>query len=395
MSIGRAKPTLTRRECLAALGAAAGATALAAQAWAATDTPDTSTPKPDPIVIRKYSPRVNRIVERAVVIDMLSPLRLDLRPDAYAGKLRDEEIAMFRNSHVTALHNSIGVGGPTAYDDALTFLAGWNGFVARNPQVFTLVDTVDDIEKAKAAGKIAVIMGLQNAEQFRQTSDVPAFRQMGLRCAQLTYNTQNLLGSGSTERVDGGVTDYGAEIIREMNKVGMLVDVSHCGERTTLDAIELSAGPIAITHSNCRALNNHPRLKTDEAIRKLAAKGGVMGITGVRNFVKDREPTTVEDVINHIDHVVKLVGIDHVGIGTDSDLLGYDRLPVEQYRQIKSGYKASYAFREKIDTDGFNNPDKMYSLTDALLRRGYSEPNIEAVLGGNFRRLLATAWKPK
>ena len=327
MSIGRAKRTLTRRECLASLGAAAGATALTAQTWAATDNPDTSTPHPDPVVIRKYSARVNRIVERAVVIDMLSPVRLDLRPDAYAGKLRDEEIAMFRSSHVTALHNSVGVGGPTAYDDALTFLAGWNGFVARNPEVFTLVDTADDIDKAKAAGKIAVIMGLQNAEQFRQASDVQTFRQMGLRCAQLTYNTQNLLGSGSTERVDGGMTDFGVEIIKEMNKVGMLVDVSHSGERTTLDAIDLSTGPIAITHSNCRALNNHPRLKTDEAIRKLAAKGGVMGITGVRNFVKDREPTTVEDVVNHIDHVVKLVGIEHVGIGTDSDLLGYDRHP--------------------------------------------------------------------
>ena len=100
----------------------------------------------------------------------------------------------------------------------------------------------------------------------------------------------------------------------------MLVDVSHCGDRTTLDAIELSPKPIAITHSNCRALNNHPRLKTDEAIRKLAAKGGVMGITGVRMFVRDQEPTTIEHIVDHIDHVVKLVGIEHVGIGSDSDL---------------------------------------------------------------------------
>ena len=112
-----------------------------------------------------------------------------------------------------------------------------------------------------------------------------------------------------------------------MNDVGMLVDVSHCGDRTTLDAIELSKRPIAITHSNCRALNNHPRLKTDEAITKLAAKGGVMGITGVRMFVRDREPTTIEHIVDHIDHVVKLVGIEHVGIGSDSDLNGYDDMP--------------------------------------------------------------------
>jgi membrane dipeptidase len=386
--------SLTRRAVLT--GMAAGAATLATRAWAQSATlEDKSTPHPEPIVKREYSARVNRIVERALVIDMLAPLMLDLRPESYAGKLTAEQVAMFRASGVTAFHNSIGVGGPTAYDDGLQFLAGWNGFVARNGELLTLVDTVEDLERAKAAKKVAVIMGLQNAEQFRQVSDVLAFRQMGLRCAQLTYNTQNLLGSGSTERVDGGVTDFGADIIREMNKLGVLVDTSHCGERTTLDAIEISSGPIAITHSNCRALNNHPRLKSDEVIRKLAAKGGVIGITGVRNFVKDREPTTVEDVVDHIDHVVKLVGIDHVGIGTDSDLLGYDRLPVDMYRMIKSGYKSSYAFRDKIDTDGFNNPDKMYSLTDALLRRGYSDANITAVLGGNFRRLLGTVWSAK
>ena len=190
-------------------------------------------------------------------------------------------------------------------------------------------------------------MGLQNADEFREAKDVKEFYQLGLRCAQLTYNAQNLLGRGSTERVDGGVTDYGVEIIKAMNEVGMLIDVSHSGDRTTLDAIELSPKPIAITHSNCRALNNHPRLKTDEAIKKLAAKGGVMGITGVRMFVKDKEPTTIEDIVDHIDHVVKLVGIEHVGIGSDSDLMGYDDMPADQYKQLRAAYKASYAFRDK------------------------------------------------
>jgi len=177
-----------------------------------------------------------------------------------------------------------------------------------------------------------------------------------------------------------------------MNEVGMLVDVSHSGDKTTLDAIDLSPKPIAFTHSNCRALNNHPRLKTDEAIRKLAAKGGVMGITGVRMFVKDKEPTTVEDIVDHIDHVVKLVGIDHVGIGSDSDLMGYDHMPPDQYKQLKASYKSSYAFRDKIDTDGFDHPRKVYDLTAALIRRGYSDANIQAILGGNFRRLLGSTW---
>jgi membrane dipeptidase len=339
-----------------------------------------------------YPTKVIDLVERSVVIDMLGPLKLDFTPEAYAMPLTDEEAAMFRSSGITAFHNSVGVGGAGAYDDALQFIAAWSGFVGRNSEVFSLVGRAEDIDHAKAKKKIAVIIGLQNADEFRDPKDVGAFYELGLRCAQLTYNTQNLIGSGSTERVDGGISDYGIQIIKAMNEVGMLIDVSHSGDRTTLDAIELSPRPIAFTHSNCRALNNHPRLKTDEAIAKLAAKGGVMGITGVRNFVKDKEPTTVEDVVDHIDHVVKLVGIEHVGIGTDSDLMGYDHMPPDQYKQLKAGYKASYAFRDKIDTDGFNHPRKMYDLTAALLRRGYSEANIQDVLGGNFRRLLGSTW---
>ena len=374
---------ITRRRTLQAMAGALAVLALpevrAAQA-AAQD------PK------NKYSAKVLDLVQRSLVIDMLAPLKLDFRPEAYALPLTDSEAAMFRSCGITGFHNSVGVGGASAYEDALEFIAAWSGFVGRNTQVFTLVGKAADLDAAKAKQKIAVIMGLQNADEFREPKDVKAFYQLGLRCAQLTYNTQNLLGSGSTERVDGGISDYGEQIIKSMNEVGMLVDVSHSGDKTTLDAIELSPKPIAFTHSNCRALNNHPRLKTDEAIRKLAAKGGVMGITGVRMFVKDKEPTTVEDIVDHIDHVVKLVGIDHVGIGSDSDLMGYDHMPPDQYKQLKAGYKASYAFRDKIDTDGFDHPRKVYDLTAALIRRDYSDSNIQAVLGGNFRRLLGTTW---
>ena len=374
-----------RRRALAMLGGAGAALALAPlRLRAGPLSPDAAR--------HQYPRKVVDLVQRSLVIDMLAPLKLDFTPEAYSSPLTDAEIAMYRACGITGFHNSEGVGGATAYDDALSYIAAWSGFAGRNSELFSLVGVADDIDRAKAKKKIAVIMGLQNADEFRDVKDVKAFYQLGLRCAQLTYNTQNLLGSGSTERVDGGITDYGVEIVKAMNDVGMLVDVSHSGDRTTLDAIELSPKPIAITHSNCRALNNHPRLKTDEAITKLAAKGGVMGITGVRMFVKASEPTTIEDIVDHIDHVVKLVGIEHVGIGSDSDLLGYDKMPADQLKQLRAAYKASYAFRERIDTDGFDHPEKAYDLTAALLRRGYSDSNVELVLGGNFRRLLASTW---
>jgi membrane dipeptidase len=338
---------------------------------------------------RTYSKRAVDLVKQALVIDMLGVLKIDMRPDFFAAPLSEKDAAEFLGSGITGFHHAAGTG---SYEGTLTFLATWQGFAGRNSHVFSLVGKAADLDRAKKEGKCAVIMGIQNSEHFRKAEDVKFFYELGQRCSQLTYNSQNRIGSGSTERVDGGVSDFGVEIIKAMNDVGMLVDVSHCGDRTTLDAIALSPKPIAITHSNCRALVNHPRVKTDEAIKALAAKGGVMGITGVRNFVTAKEPTAVGNIVDHIDHVVKLVGIDHVGIGSDADLNGYDDVAPDVYKRIKSSYKESYAFRDKIDTDGFDHPLKMFDLTEELIRRKYSDANIVAILGGNFRRLLGSIW---
>ena len=341
---------------------------------------------------KAYSKRAVDLVKQSLVIDMLAPLKIDFRPEYYASPLSEKDAADFRASGITGFHNAVGTGGPEAYSQTLAWIAAWQGFAGRNAHVFSLVGKAEDLDRAKREGKCAVIMGVQNSEHFRKPEDVKMFYEIGQRCSQLTYNAQNLLGSGSTERVDGGVTDFGAAIIEAMNKVGMLVDVSHCGDRTTLDAIAISPRPIAITHSNCRALVDHPRVKTDEAIKALGAKGGVMGITGVRMFVSEKEPTTIGNMVDHIDHVVKLIGVDHVGIGSDADLNGYDDMPPDQYKMLKAGYKESYAFRDKIDTDGFDHPMKTYDLVEELIRRKYSNENITAILGGNFRRLLGATW---
>jgi membrane dipeptidase len=341
---------------------------------------------------RHYSARAVTIVRDSLVIDMLAPLKLNFDPKFFDQPFGPKDLAEFKASGITGFHHSVGIGGPGAKTQALDFLASYQGWVGRQADEFTLVGTATDLDHAKAEGKAAIIMGLQNADQFETADDVQYFYRLGLRCAQLTYNSQNMIGSGSTDRIDGGVSDFGEEIIKAMNKTGMLVDTSHCGERTTLDAIALSPRPIAITHSNCRAIAAHPRNKSDEVIQKLAAKGGVMGISGVRMFVSTRDPTTVANMVDHIDHVVKLVGIEHVGIGSDADLNGYDDMPPDQYKQLKASYKASYAFRDKIDIEGFDHPQKIFDLTEELIRRGYSDANIRLVLGGNFRRLLGGTW---
>jgi membrane dipeptidase len=341
---------------------------------------------------RQYSARAVTVIREALVIDMLAPLKLDFDPKFFDQPFGAKDLAEFKASGITGFHHSIGIGAPGAKTHALDFLASYQGWVGRQADHFTLVGTASDLDHAKAGGKAAIIMGLQNADQFESAADVKYFYRLGLRCAQLTYNSQNLIGSGSTDRIDGGVSDFGEDLIKAMNKAGMLIDTSHCGERTTLDAIALSPKPIAVTHSNCKALNPHPRNKSDEVIRNLAAKGGVMGITGVRMFIKAKDPTTVADMADHVDHVAKLVGIEHVGIGSDADLNGYDDMPPDQYKELKAGYKASYAFRDKIDIDGFDHPQKIFDLTEQLIRRGYSDSNIRLVIGGNFRRLLGATW---
>ena len=299
----------------------------------------------------------------------------------------------YRDSGIQVFHHSFGSGGPDAYQAAINYFGAVNALIAGADQYLMRIDSAADFSRVKGSGKIGVLPGLQNSEHFRRPQDVPFFFGLGQRVSQLTYNTRNLIGNGSTERRDEGISDFGAGIIDQMNKTGMAVDVSHCGDRTTLDAFELSKMPVLITHSNCRALNpGHPRCKTDEAIRAVGKAGSVMGITGVRNFVKNSEPTTVEDVLDHFDHVKKLIGPEHLGVGSDIDLDGYDDLDPATLKQLRSSYKNSYSFRDKIDIEGLDHPKRMFDLTEGLIRRKYSDAEIRGILGGNFARVLGQIW---
>lgn len=345
----------------------------------------------------EYSARTVELVGRSLVIDMLSPFLLDFNKHrrwmAAPERVTPQDLERYHSSGINVFHIAVGTGGPEAHVDTLKFIAGWNGFIAQQGDRLMRIATPADLERVKAAGKVGVLLGLQNSEHFRTLEDVDLFHGLGQRVSQLTYNARNLIGNGSTERRDDGLSDYGVAVVGRMNQVGMAVDVSHCGDRTTLDAMEASTKPVLVTHSNCRALvPGHPRCKTDEAIRNMAAGGGVMGITGVRMFVRGEEPTSIENVLDHFDHVARLVGVEHVGLGSDIDLDGYDDLPAEDNARLRAGYKESYGFREKIDIEGLDHPRRVFDLTEGLLRRGYSDAAIEQMLGGNFKRALGLIW---
>jgi membrane dipeptidase len=347
--------------------------------------------------VTEYSERAIRLVKESTVIDMLSPFAVSQAqmmkelqdPDSWdAARLQ-----AYQDSSINVFHIAVGTGGPDAYQQTHMFVASWNGFIAAHDQHLMRIDSVADLERVKSSGKIGVIIGVQNSEHFRRLDDIDYYFALGQRVSQLTYNARNMIGNGSTERRDDGLSDFGVSVVERMNKLGMAVDVSHSGDRTTIDACDVSTKPVLFTHSNSRVLSGgHPRTKTDEAITKMAATGGVMGITAVRMFVKKEEPTTVEDVLNHFDHVRDLVGPEHLGVGSDIDLYGYDKMPPEENERLRAAYKGSYAFRDKIDIEGLDHPKRMFDLTEGLIRRKYSDDDIRGVLGGNFQRVLSAIW---
>jgi membrane dipeptidase len=337
--------------------------------------PIVTLPKP------KYSSLAIDLVHRSTVIDMLGLLTLDYRKlgvwQQDPARFQPSDFQRLKDSGINIFHPAVGFVEGDIYKESLRDITGWNLFIADHRNDFLRVDSVSDIALAKAKGKIGIVVGQQNSEHFRSVDDVNRFYAMGQRVSQLTYR-DNRIGGGSTDPRNLGLTKYGGEIVQRMNDLGMAIDVSHCSDRTALDAIEASAKPVLVTHSNCRALvPGSARCRTDETIKKLAAKGGVLGVTMVRIFVGKGDPVTIDNVLDHIDHVVQIAGIEHVGVGTDVDLVGRDRAGAPK----------------RSDLDGLIYPDKIYELTQGLLHRSYSQSDIELILGKNFERALGEIWK--
>ena len=329
----------------------------------------------------EYATRTLDLVRESTVIDMLGLLTLNF-PKLWAwqaepGRFTAADFQRLKDSGITVFHPATGYTTGDIYANSFADVTLWNAFIAAHENDFLRVDSLADIAAAKVSGKIGIVIGQQNSAHFRTVEDVKRFYDLGQRVSQLTYQ-HNQLGGGSSDARDLGLTNYGAEIIDRMNALGMAVDVSHCGPRTTLDALNASRKPVLITHSNCRALvPGSPRCKADDTIKLVAAKGGVMGITMVRGFVRAGDPATIENVLDHIDHVANLVGVEHAGIGSDVDLDGRD---------------ANHGAARKDDLDGLNYAKKIYDLTEGLVRRNYSDRHIQLILGGNFQRALSQIW---
>jgi membrane dipeptidase len=328
------------------------------------------------------STRAIDLVSSSTVIDMLGLLTMDWSklwrwqrdPSTF-----DE--ADFRRLEVTGVrvfHPAIELERLEPYAAARAQLAGWKRLVAAHGCHLYWVDSFSDLIEETRRGKLGLLLGLQNSEHFRTVADVEAFFRLGQRLSQLTYDGVNRLGSGCRAPRDRGLTDFGAAVIAEMNRLGMAIDISHCGDRTSADAVQASERPVLATHANCRELAPaEPRNKPDRLIRLLAARGGVMGITLVRRFVGPGSPD-LDRLLDHFDHVSRLVGAEHVGLGTDVALDAVDE---------RTGRPRSI-----FDIRGLDLTLRVFQIADGLLARGWRESDVGLVLGGNFLRVLAEIW---
>ncbi|WP_454715601.1 dipeptidase [Caulobacter segnis] len=306
-----------------------------------------------------------------------------------------------RASGLTATNWTIGYvsGKSDPFESSVRDVVQFDGMIRDHSDRLLKVLTTADILRAKAQKKVGVIYGFQNAAMMGDKADrVDLFADMGVRVIQLTYNPENQLGGGSVASGDIPLTAFGREVIDRLNARRVIVDLSHSGERTCLDAARHSKAPICVSHTGCRALNDVPRNKTDEELRLVAQKGGYVGIYFMP-FLADRQITS-EDVCRHIEHAIKVCGEDAVGIGTDGGVTGIDDL--ERWKkafaaQINNrralGISApgerpdSYIFA--IDMFG---PDQFRILARKLAERGHPPRRIEKILGGNFLRFAKEIW---
>jgi membrane dipeptidase len=320
----------------------------------------------------------------AFVCDMTVPLSVPTRPEAREALPARMQQAGFTFGSFTVVEDE------TDTLAALRALAWYRRFFLSRPDHCILVNNVDDIERAKRESKLAVGLHFQGTVAVgRDLGLVEVFYKLGVRHMLLAYNQKNFVADGCHELREGGLSRFGRELIDEMNRVGMFVDVAHTGYRSSMDAIEHSNRPVINSHTNVWAINPHARCIKDDQIRAIAASGGVMGMTALNLFTGD-DAATVEKFVDHIEHVVQIVGPRHVGLGLD------------HVADIPTLMAAAAATGTRWPAEGgYTRSDvRQIELSDVpriaevLLDRGYSREDVLAVMGGNWLRLMKAIWKP-
>jgi len=386
-------PALDRRQFLSLAGCLAMTSALPATATP----PDKAWPAGDfPMIINALGELGNPNLESNAPTPT-SPVAGDSDAEVDARALADAQA-----SGLTAVNITLGfVAGPMEpFEYTIKGIGLWDRIIRHHPQQLLKVHTAADIVQARSERRIGVIFGMQNAAQVGENAArVDIFADLGVRVIQLTYNPRNQLGDGSAVAENRGLTALGRDVVARLNARRVMVDLSHSGENTCLEAARLSTQPVSINHTGCRALVDLPRNKTDAELRLVAERGGFVGIYFMP-FLQSKGQARAADVVAHLEHAVNVCGEDHVGIGTDGsmtpidDLDGYrTRLAKEVAARRQAGIGAA---GESPSTLPFvldlSGPDQFRQLARLLAARGHSSTRVEKILGKNFLRFARDVW---
>lgn len=345
--------------------------------------------------------------KRRIIIDALGSMD---NPNRTPAETDDPEkigidarsLADAKAAGLSAFNMTIGFvfGKDDPYEASVRDAAAWDAFIRRHPDSLIKVQTVADIRRAHEQGRTGVILGFQNGAMMgNDIRRVETFANLGVKVIQLTYNGSNQLGDGATAPGNRGLTPFGREVVQALNKHRVIVDLSHSGEQICLDAVAASNGPIAITHTGCRALADLPRNKTDRELRLVAEKGGFVGMYFMPFLAIGRQPMAA-DLVAHIEHAIKVCGEDHVGIGTDGTVSGIDDMPAymigleKEVQQRRAAGISAPGERGDIVTflPDLHGPDKFHRLGELLAKRGHSASRIDKILGLNFLRFAGQVW---
>jgi microsomal dipeptidase-like Zn-dependent dipeptidase len=284
--------------------------------------------------------------------------------------------------------------------ETLSRIAEWNQRYRDHADLIRPVREIADIRRARDEGRVGIFYGFQNCSPIEDDIGlVEVFRQLGVFVMQLTYNNQSLLATGCFEERDSGITRFGREVIAEMNRVGLIIDMSHSAERSTLEAMEVSARPIVISHANPLSFHDARRNKSDAVLRGLAASGGLLGFSAYPHHLRDGSDCRLGDYCDMVARTVDLMGVDHVGIGTDL----CQNQPMSVLTWMRNGrwarntdYGEGSAGRPSWPSqpEWFRSAADFPNLTAGLLERGFSEPEVAAIMGENWIRFLEAQTAP-
>lgn len=296
------------------------------------------------------------------------------------------QLARYRAAGVNVVMLNIGFGdmGIEAHLRTLASLRHW---LQARPDEYVVIETLDDVERARTSGRLAVGFDIEGANAIGdQLSLIQLYSDLGVRWMLMAYNTNNLVGGGCQDE-DTGLTAFGREVVAEMERVGMQVCVSHTGHRTVRDIFEVATKPVIFSHSNSSAVRPHPRNIPDELIRACAATGGVIGINGLGTFLGGIDDL-VDSYVRHLDHVVQLVGPQHAALSLD---FVFDTAELEEYLvTMKHTFPAELGYEDALQ---MVSPEDLEGIVEKLLSLGYDDDALKAILGGNWLRVARAVWK--